>query len=87
MTVSSYRMINALQQWEKWWQIHFNPSYIRLSNRQHLFNYNIHNHNISLQETDYTIKFLGVHIDNKLTWKSQVDTIINKANEVKGFLS
>ena len=82
--------LNALQQWEKRWQMNFNPSkccYIRLSSKQHLldyYNYNIHN--IVLQETN-TIKYLGVHIDNKLTWKSHVDTIVAKANSVKGFLS
>ena len=42
-------------------------------------------YNVSLQETD-TIKYLGVHIDNKLTWKSHVDSIVSKANSVKGFL-
>ena len=61
-------------------RLHFNPSkccYIRLSNKQHLdYNYNIHN--TVLQETN-TIKYLGVHIDDKLTWKSHVDTIVAKA--------
>ena len=38
-----------------------------------MINYNIHNHNISLQKTNHSIKFLGVYIDNKLTWKSHVD--------------
>ena len=69
--------------------MHFNPtkcSYIRLSNRSHLLNYNYNIHNIHLQETD-TIKYLGVHIDSKLTWKSHVETIVNKANSVMGFLS
>ena len=50
-----------------------------------IYNYNIHN--IALQETN-TIKYLtiGVHIDDKLTWKSNVNTIVTKANSVKGFL-
>ena len=76
--------LNALQQWEKRWQMHYNPLkcfYIRLSNKKHLLDYSIHN--IALQETN-TIKYLGVHIDNKLTLKSHVDTIVNS---VKGFLS
>ena len=67
--------------------MHFNPSnccYIRLSNKQHLDYNNIHN--TVLQETN-TIKYLGVYIDDKLTWKSHVDTIVAKANSVKGFLS
>ena len=69
--------------------MHFNPSkccYIRLSNKEHLLDYNYYIHNIALQETN-TIKYLGVHIDDKLTWKSHVDTIATKANSVKGFLS
>ena len=81
--------LNALQQWDKRWQMHFNPSkccYIRLSNKQHLLDYNYNVHNTVLQETN-TIKYLGVHIDDKLTWKSHVDTIVTKANSVKGFLS
>ena len=32
----------------------------------------------------YKIRYLGVHIDNKLTWKSHIDTIVNKANRVEG---
>lgn len=32
-----------------------------------------------IEETDNT-KFLGLSLDNKLTWKSQVDTICNKLN-------
>ena len=79
--------LNALQQWEKRWQMHFNPSkccYIRLSNKQHLLDYNYNIHNTVLQVTN-TIKYLGVHIDDKLTWKSH--TIVTKANSVKGFLS
>ena len=73
----------------KRWQMHFNPSkccYIRLSSKQHLLDYNYNIHNTVLQETN-TIKYLGVHIDNKLIWKSHVDTIVAKANSVKGFLS
>ena len=81
--------LNVLQQWEKRWQMHFNPSkccYIRLSNKQHLLDYNYNIHNTVLQETN-AIKYLGVHIDDKLTWKSHVDTIVTKPNSVKGFLS
>ena len=48
------------------------------------YNYNIHN--TVLKETN-TIKYVGVHIDDKLTWKSHVNTIVAKANSVKGFLS
>ena len=69
--------------------MHFNPSkccYIRLSNKQHLLDYNYNIHNTVLQETN-TIKYLGVHVDDKLTWKSYVDTIVTKANSVKGFVS
>ena len=68
----------ALQQWEKGWQIHFNPTkcyYIRFSNRHHLFDYNYNINFIIL----LFIKYLGVHIDNKL---SHVDAIVNKANSV-----
>ena len=81
--------LHALQQWEKRWQMHFNPTkchYIRLSNKHHLLDYNYNIHNISLKKVN-TIKYLGVYIDNKLTWKSHVDAIVNKANSVIGFLS
>ena len=69
----------------KRWHMHFNPSkycYIRLSNKQHLLDFNYNIHNTVLQETN-NIKYLGVHIDDKLTWKSHVDTIVTKANSVK----
>ena len=69
------------------WQMHFNPSkccYIRLYSKQHLLDYNYNIHNTVLQETN-TIKYLaiGVHIDDKLTRKSHVDTIVAKANSAR----
>ena len=73
----------------KKWQMHYNPSkccYIRLSNKQNLLDYNYNIHNTALQETN-PIKYLGVRIDDKFTWKSHVDTIVAKVNSVKGFLS
>ena len=41
---------------------------------------------ITLKETD-VINYLGVHIDNKLTWKRLVDVVVNKANKTRGFLA
>ena len=34
----------------------------------------------------YSIKYLGVIIDKKITWSQQVDKIVLKTNRVRGFL-
>ena len=45
--------------------------------------YNIHGQ--TLNETSKA-KYLGVHIDNTLSWNSHIDTVTKKANQTTAFL-
>ena len=40
------------------------------------------NHNL-IEETD-NVKYLGVHLDNKLSWKIHIDTLTRKLSKVCG---
>ena len=69
--------LNQLQEWEKGWQMLFNPDkceHIRITNKRNIFktSYNIHGHTSlrchTLKETSQA-KYLGVTIDNKLSWR------------------
>ena len=40
---------------------------------------------VPIKESDH-IKYLGVHIDSKLTWNKHIDSIVCKAINIKGLL-
>ena len=74
--------LNHLQEWEREWQILFNPDkceHIRITNKRKVIqtSYNIHGQ--ILNETSKA-KYLGVTIDNTLSWNSHIDTVTKKAN-------
>ncbi|XP_072027820.1 uncharacterized protein [Amphiura filiformis] len=46
--------------------------------------YSIHGHTLEIVNT---AKYLGVHLDSKLSFNSHIDTITKKANSTKAFLS
>ena len=80
--------LNQLQEWEKDWQMLFNPDkceHIRITNKRNIIqtSYNIHGH--TLKETTQA-KYLGVTIDNKLSWNSHVDQVTKRANQTTAFL-
>ena len=66
----------------------FNPDkceHIRITNERKVkqTSYNIHGQ--TLNETSKA-KYLGVTIDNTLTWNSHMDTVTEKANQTTAFL-
>ena len=80
--------LNQLQEWEKDWQMLFNTDkceHIRITNKRNIIqtSYNIHGH--TLKETTQA-KYLGVTIDNKLSWNSHVDQVTKRANQTTAFL-
>ena len=80
--------LNKLQQWEKSWKMEFHPQKCQLLTITNKINptKNIYSiHNIPLQKTD-SAKYLGVLIDSKLRWKSQIHAVSKKANYVLSFL-
>ncbi|MCG7868954.1 MAG: reverse transcriptase family protein, partial [Candidatus Thiodiazotropha taylori] len=80
--------LDHLQEWERDWQMLFNPDkceHIRITNKRKIVqtSYNIHGH--VLKETTKA-KYLGVTIDSKLTWNSHVDVVTKRANQTISFL-
>ena len=80
--------LNQLQEWEKDWQMLFNPDkceHIWITNKRNIIqtSYNIHGH--ILKETTQA-KYLGVTINNKLSWNSHVDQVTKRANQTTAFL-
>ena len=79
--------LNQLQEREKDWQMMFNPDkceHIRITNKRNIIqtSYNIHGQ--TLKETTQA-KYLGVTIDNKLSWNSHVDQVTKRANQTTAF--
>ena len=80
--------LDALQAWEIENKMEFHPlkcQVLRLTNKLNpIINpYNIHD--VTLKVYD-SVKYLGVTIDSKLTWKDQVSNVYNKANFMMSFL-
>ena len=80
--------LNSLQVWENTWKMEFNPDKceaISVTNKRNPIktSYNIHDKTLKYVKS---AKYLGVTIDNKLTWNSHVDNICKKANSTRAFL-
>ena len=80
--------LDRLQQWEKDWLMEFHPQkcqvlHITPKRKPVLASYTIHGH--TLEEVS-SAKYLGVTLENNLSWNSHVDTIAKKANNTRAFL-
>ena len=87
-TIILQKDLDALQAWEIKNKMEFHPGkcqVLRVTNKlQPIINsYNIHN--VILKVFD-SVKYLGVTIDSKLTWKDQCSNVFNKANFMMSFL-
>lgn len=82
------RDIDSLCQWEKTWQMAFNPTKCHTMHVTHkskplTFDYNMNG--ISLQTVDHH-PYLGVEISKNLDWACHIKIITNKANKMLGLL-
>ena len=82
------RDLLELEKWSKVWQMEFNPlkcEFLMITNQKSplKFTYNING--IPIKEADF-VKYLGVVIDAKLTWKEHVKQVVSKANVALAFL-
>ena len=80
--------LNILQLWANKWQMTFNLDkceLIRITNAKLpiLHDYNIQEKRI---KTASSVKYLGVYIDEHLTWKDHINHIVSKANTSRAFL-
>ena len=79
---------DTLQQWEKDWLMSFNPhkcEVIRITNKKKIRDAKYTIHGQVLHETNRA-KYLGVTINNTLSWNSHIDIMIKKANNTTAFL-
>ena len=77
-----------MQKWEDKWLMQFNPSkcnVIWVTHKRNVFesHYNIHG---TLLENKSCVKYLGVNIDSKLSWKRHIDITAQKADSVRAFI-
>ena len=80
--------LNRLQLWADTWQMSFNPEkceIIRIANIKHpiVHDYTIQKKKIKVASS---VKYLGVYIDDHLTWKDHINHVVNKANSARAFL-
>ena len=76
--------LNILHKWATTWRISFNVTkcyYVRFTNKQHIIHYTYHIHNHELEERN-VMKYLGILIDNKLTWSAHSDYTVKKLMEL-----
>ena len=84
------RDLDALAEWEKSWQMSFNPSKCNTIHIFHgkgkspnPFNYKLHSQII---ESVPSSKYLGVTISEKLTWSEHISNVTARAKQKVGFL-
>ena len=78
----------SLEQWTKKWNMLFNPAkceFLKVSNKCNpiLMHYYIQGQEI---KHSTSAQYLGIKIEEHLTWNDHVKTVTIKANKVKGFL-
>ena len=82
------RDLDLLQTWAHKWNMSYNPvkcEFLRITNKQNrtYFPYSIQD---TLIREVTQAKYLGVTLNNKLTWNNHIANITGKANSVHGFM-
>jgi len=77
--------INTLQEWAKCWLMKFNPEHLRVTNKSLPFTTQYFINSVKILQVPHA-KYLGVYIDDTLSWNYHVDYVCNKANVVRSFL-
>ena len=80
--------LDILNDWAMTWKMFFNPTkceFLRVMNEKNIINFQYFIQNTNIQEVQQA-KYLGVTINNKLSWSDHIKIISNKANSVVGFL-
>ena len=87
-SISLQEDLDRLQQWEKEWQMSFNPTecvVLRITRKRNPINatYKIHNHDLEVVKQG---KYLGVTLAENLSWNKHVDETTKKTNNTLAFL-
>ena len=88
-SASLQKDLDALQDWEDKWLMRFNASkcqVLQITNKRKPLpaTYTIHGQVLEVVDS---AKYLGVHLDTRLTFNTHVDAITRKANGTRAFLS
>ena len=78
----------CLEQWEKMWEMQFNPSkcqVLHITRNVNPLNIKYILHNVELESTS-AAKYFGVTIADDLSWSPHIDNTTKKANQTLGFL-
>ena len=82
------RDLDTLQAWVHKWNMSFNSAkckFLRVSNKQSILSFPYTIQDTAIRKVTQA-KYLGVTLNNKLTWSSHISNITNKANSVYDFL-
>ena len=80
--------LNCLEKWESDWDMEFHPKkcqHITLTRKQKPDHHTILLHNTEISKAN-SVKYLGVTLNPKLTWKDRINNITNKGNSALGFI-
>ena len=80
--------IKNLEKWEENWSMQFHPDkcqLLKVTNKRKPSSYNYNIHNVEIQETD-NANYLGVNVNNKLSWNKHIDNICSKGNRTINFI-
>ena len=86
--VTQLRDLNQLAEWEKWWDMAFNPGKctslpVTRSRKPLGHQYELHG---QMLETVSTAKYLGVTISRDMNWSEHINNVCTKSNKTLGFL-
>ena len=80
--------LDKLTEWAHTWLMEFNIKkceHLRITNKRNPIIYSYHLEKSIISEVPHT-KYLGVTIDQKLSWNEHIQRVTSKANQVNGFL-
>ena len=80
--------LNELQRWERDWLMEFHPQkcqVLHITNQRNPIKSSYTIHNQILNPVD-SAKYLGVTLNNKLSWNPHINQITKKANNTRAFL-
>ena len=80
--------LDSLTIWSNKWQMFFNPrkcEFLRITNKKNFISFTYHINDCSIQEVTHA-KYLGVVLDQHLSWSDHIKKTASKATKVIGFL-
>ena len=80
--------LTELEKWSRIWQMDFNPSkceFLMITNKKLVLQFNYCINNQRIKEVQH-VKYLGVTIDSRLTWREHINVLSRKANSTLAFL-